>query len=123
MAFSDLPAARESDVLFARRGLKLEDYCIENSIDYIPFDTFADIQCEVIKIAKVDQQKTQGKGMPSVFNPSANMWRKISSKAAVPMWSACSPSKEEKASVWPEAFTQKVEDKEERKVAVAAAPA
>lgn len=25
---SDLPAAREADVLFARRGLKLEEYCI-----------------------------------------------------------------------------------------------
>ena len=120
---SDLPAARESDVLFARRGLKLEDYCIENSIDYIPFDTFADIQSEVIKIAKIDQQKTQGKGMPSMFNPRANMWRRVSSKAAVPIWSAFTPSKEEKAFVWPETFTQKVEDREAGKVAVAAAPA
>jgi 2-hydroxy-3-keto-5-methylthiopentenyl-1-phosphate phosphatase len=31
---SDLPAAREADVLFGRKGLRLEDYCIENKIAY-----------------------------------------------------------------------------------------
>jgi 2,3-diketo-5-methylthio-1-phosphopentane phosphatase len=102
---SDLPAAREADVLFARRGLRLEEYCIEHGLDYIPFDTFADIQKEVIKIAKVDQQKTQGKGLPSNFNPRANMWRRVSSRAAVPVFAAMSPSKEEKAFLWPDNFT------------------
>jgi 2,3-diketo-5-methylthio-1-phosphopentane phosphatase len=29
---SDLPAAREADVLFARRGLRLEEYCVEHKI-------------------------------------------------------------------------------------------
>jgi 2,3-diketo-5-methylthio-1-phosphopentane phosphatase len=110
---SDLPAARESDVLFARRGLKLEEYCIENKLDYIPFDTFADIQKEVIKLAKIDQQRTQGKGLPAKFNPRANMWRRVSSKAAVPIFSVFSPSKEEKAFIWPEVFTEKVEKPEE----------
>ncbi|KAK9477698.1 2,3-diketo-5-methylthio-1-phosphopentane phosphatase [Lipomyces japonicus] len=47
---SDLPAAREADVLFARHGLRLEEYCIEHSIDFIPFDTFADVQHEVSRI-------------------------------------------------------------------------
>jgi 2,3-diketo-5-methylthio-1-phosphopentane phosphatase len=119
---SDLPAARESDVLFARRGLKLEQYCIENQIDYTPFDTFADIQREVIKIAKIDEEKTGGKGMPANFNPRANMWRRVSSKAAVPLFSAMSPSREEKAFMWPEVFTQQ-SIQEEGTAAVAAAPA
>lgn len=103
---SDLPAAKEADVLFARRGLKLEEYCIEHKIAYIPFDTFADIQKEVIKIAMVDEQKTQGKGLPINFNPRANMWRRVSSKTAVPVFSAVTPSIEEKAFVWPEKFTR-----------------
>lgn len=41
---SDLLAAREADVLFARKGLQLEDYCVEHGIKYLPFDSFADIQ-------------------------------------------------------------------------------
>ncbi|KAK9455445.1 HAD-like domain-containing protein [Dipodascopsis uninucleata] len=47
---SDLPAAREADVLFARHGLRLEEYCIEHGIEFIPFDTFADIEREIAKI-------------------------------------------------------------------------
>ena len=80
---SDLPAAREADVLFARRGLRLEEYCIENKIAYIAFDTFADIQKEVSKIMIEDQLKTCGLGVPARFNPRANMWRRVSSKNAV----------------------------------------
>lgn len=95
---SDLAAAREADVLFARRGLRLEEYCLEHKIKHIAFDTFADIQKEVIKIAKVDDAKTQGKGLPSNFNPRANMWRRVSSKAAVPMFSAFTP-RDEKVSL------------------------
>ena len=117
---SDLPAAREADVLFARRGLRLEEYCIEHFIDYIPFDTFADIQKEVIKIAKVDEQKTQGKGLPSNFNPRANMWRRVSSRAAIPVFATLSPAKEEKAFLWPETFTQTVPQNAQAKAAVAA---
>lgn len=119
---SDLPAAREADVLFARRGLKLEQYCIEHGLPYIPFDTFADIQKEVIKIAQIDEEKTHGKGLPATFNPRANMWRRVSSKSAVPVFAALSPSKEEKAFMWPDAFTQSaiVEDSEEATAAVAA---
>lgn len=119
---SDLPAAREADVLFARRGLKLEEYCIEHNIPYIPFDTFADIQREVIKIAQIDEAKTHGKGLPATFNPRANMWRRVSSKAAVPVFAALSPSKEEKAFMWPETFTQPatIHNKEDAKAAIAA---
>jgi 2,3-diketo-5-methylthio-1-phosphopentane phosphatase len=102
---SDLPAAREADVLFARRGLRLEEYCIEHKLPYIPFDTFADIQREVIKIAKIDDEKTKGKGLPSNFNPRANMWRRASSKTAVPVFAAMTP-RDEKMFVWPEIFTQ-----------------
>ncbi|KAE8440680.1 hypothetical protein EG329_006817 [Mollisiaceae sp. DMI_Dod_QoI] len=102
---SDLPAARQADVLFARRGLRLEEYCVENKIPYIPFDTFADIQREVEKIMVEDQQKTGGKGMPARFNPRANLWRRVSSKNAVPMYVAATPSKEEKMFLWPNAFS------------------
>ena len=80
---SDLPAAREADVLFARRGLRLEEYCIENKIAYIAFDTFADIQKEVNMIMVEDQQKTGGMGKPVRFNPRANLWRRVSSQKAV----------------------------------------
>ncbi|KAG9745725.1 2,3-diketo-5-methylthio-1-phosphopentane phosphatase, partial [Aureobasidium melanogenum] len=102
---SDLPAARHSDVLFARRGLRLEEYCIENKIAYIPFDTFADIQKEVIKIAKIDDEKTKGQGLPSNFNPRANMWRRVSSKKAIPTFAAMTP-RDERMFIWPETFSE-----------------
>lgn len=119
---SDLPAAREADVLFARRGLRLEQYCVEHNLPYIAFDTFADIQKEVIKIAKVDELRTHGKGLPSNFNPRANMWRRVSSRAAVPLFAALSPTKEEKAFMWPEIFTQTAtgQNKDDATAAVAA---
>jgi hypothetical protein len=102
---SDLPAAREADVLFARRGLRLEESCIENKLPYIPFDSFTEIQREVTKIAKIDDEKTKGHGLPSNFNPRANMWRRASSKKSVPLFAAMTP-RDEKMFVWPEAFTQ-----------------
>jgi 2,3-diketo-5-methylthio-1-phosphopentane phosphatase len=102
---SDLPAAREADVLFARKGLRLEEYCIENKIPYIGFDTFADIEKEVKKIMIEDEQKTGGAGKPARFNPRANMWRRVSSKTAVPAYVAATPTKEEKMFLWPEAFS------------------
>ncbi|KAF2838085.1 hypothetical protein M501DRAFT_992961 [Patellaria atrata CBS 101060] len=117
---SDLPAAREADVLFARRGLRLEEYCKEHKLPYIPFDTFADIQKEVIKIARIDDQKTKGKGLPSNFNPRANLWRRASSKKAVPIFAAMSP-RDEKMFVWPEIFTQMNEKPEAPALAAPAA--
>jgi len=39
-----------------------------------PFDTFADIQREAIKIAKIDEEKIKGQGLPSNFNPRVNLW-------------------------------------------------
>jgi len=102
---SDLPAAREADVLFARRGLRLEEYCIENGIKYIPFDTFADVERAVKAIMEEDERKTGGKGVPVRFNPRANMWRRVSSQNAVPRLVAATPSKEEKMFLWPEAFS------------------
>jgi 2,3-diketo-5-methylthio-1-phosphopentane phosphatase len=103
---SDLPAAREADVLFARRGLRLEEYCIEHTIAYIAFDTFADIQREVEKIMEEDERKTKGRGLPVKFNPRANMWRRVSSQNAVPRLVAATPSKEEKMFLWPNAFSE-----------------
>lgn len=44
---SDLAAAGQADVLFARRGLKLEQYCQKNAIPYIAYDSFTDIQNEL----------------------------------------------------------------------------
>ncbi|TKX20594.1 Pdp3-interacting factor 1-like protein [Elsinoe australis] len=102
---SDLPAAREADVLFARRGLALEEYCVDNKLAYIPYDTFADIQKEVIRIARIDDEKTKGEGLPTNFNPRANMWRRASSKSAVPIFAAKTPA-HEKMFVWPEAYTE-----------------
>ncbi|TEY47429.1 hypothetical protein BOTCAL_0305g00130 [Botryotinia calthae] len=103
---SDLPAARQADVLFARRGLRLEEYYVEHKIPYIPFDTFADIQKEVQKIAEEDQLKTGGAGKPARFNPRANLWRRVSSQNAVPSYVAATPTKEEKMFLWPESFSE-----------------
>jgi len=80
---SDLAAAREADVLFARRGLRLEEHCKEHNIPYIPFNTFSDIKREVEAISLEDQKKTGGVGKPVRYNPRANMWRSLSSKEAV----------------------------------------
>lgn len=80
---SDLAAASQADVLFARRGLRLEQHCQEHGIGYIPFDSFADIKKELEKIAREDQVKTGGVGKPARYNPRANLWRRISSKEAV----------------------------------------
>ena len=80
---SDLAAARHADVLFARRGLRLEEYCIEHKMPYTAFDSFSDIKREIEKIAREDQSKTGGVGKPARYNPRANMWRRISSKEAV----------------------------------------
>lgn len=103
---SDLPAARQADVLFARRGLRLEEYCVENKIPYIAFDTFADIQKEVKKIMIEDEEKTHGQGRPARFNPRANLWRRVSSKNAIPRYIAATPSKEEKMFLWPNTFSE-----------------
>ncbi|KEY80523.1 2,3 diketo 5 methylthio 1 phosphopentane phosphatase [Aspergillus fumigatus] len=121
---SDLPAAREADVLFARKGLRLEEYCKENNISYIPFETFTDIKQNMELIMKEDQETTQGQGTPARFNPRANMWRRISSQQSVrpkpwntlvtsanylhqvPQFIAATPSKEEKMFLWPENFTE-----------------
>lgn len=102
---SDLPAARQADVLFARRGLRLEEYCVENDIAYIPFDTFAGIQKELEHIMEEDAQKTGGAGLPARFNPRANLWRRVSSKSAIPRYVVMSPQ-EERMFLWPEAFTE-----------------
>jgi hypothetical protein len=124
---SDLPADREADVLFARKSLRLEEYCIENKIPYIGFGTFADIQVEVEKIMKEDEEKTGGVGRPTRFNPRANLWRRVSSQQAVRpsqlrsyssmsadcpstlqllIYVASTRSREEKMFLWPHDFSE-----------------
>ncbi|KAK4176170.1 putative diketo-5-methylthio-1-phosphopentane phosphatase [Triangularia setosa] len=73
--------AREADVLFARKGLRLEGYCVEHGIKYLPFDR-----------------------KPARFNPRANMRRRVSSRHAVPRYVVMTP-KEERVFLWPEAFS------------------
>ena len=94
---TDLPAARECDVLFARRGLRLEEYCIEHNIAHIPFDTFKDIQAEVAQIGKDDRKSKKETSTPKFYNPRldhthllhshwsrANFWTRISSQKGIP---------------------------------------
>ncbi|KAI5790852.1 HAD-like domain-containing protein [Pyronema domesticum] len=107
---SDLAAAREADVLFARRGLRLEEYCRESHIPHISFDTFKDIQAEIIKIMKEDTKKTAGAGKPMHYNPRANFWRKAIKKKNVPRFVKNS-SIEEKMRLWPDTFTLRSGDK------------
>lgn len=101
---SDLPAAREADVLFARKGLKLEEYCVEHNIPYHAYETFADIQERIMAIAKADEEKTRGYGLPAAFNPRANLWKRASSRTAVPVYKAMTP-REERTIVWPQLAT------------------
>lgn len=70
-------------MLFARKGLRLEQYCIENKIPFTGFDSFSEIKKEVAAIMQEDQDKTGGVGTPARFNPRANMWRRVSSRQAV----------------------------------------
>ncbi|KAF9168199.1 hypothetical protein DFQ26_000766 [Actinomortierella ambigua] len=44
---SDLSAAREADVLFARRGRDLEKYCRTHKLPFLPFDTFEEVHAIV----------------------------------------------------------------------------
>ena len=95
---SDLAAAREADMLFARRGLRLEEYCRESKIPHVSFDTFKDIQTEIVRIMKEDTKKTAGAGKPIHYNPRANFWRKAVQKKNVwisraPYPSSSSPAK------------------------------
>lgn len=76
-------------MLFARRGLRLEEYCVENKISYIPFDTFADIQSELARLVQEDQEVTH---RTVQYNPRANFWRRASSKKAVPTLSSIQAS-------------------------------
>ncbi|KAA8909824.1 hypothetical protein TRICI_004345 [Trichomonascus ciferrii] len=56
---SDLAAANHADILFARRGLKLEKYCIKNKIPYIPYDTFEDVQVELERMINAQKEDEQ----------------------------------------------------------------
>jgi 2-hydroxy-3-keto-5-methylthiopentenyl-1-phosphate phosphatase len=66
--FSGLPAARECDVLFARLGLRLEEYCVAHNIFHIPFDTFKDTEREVTRIIKDDRKTNRETNIPKLYN-------------------------------------------------------
>ncbi|KNC97684.1 2,3-diketo-5-methylthio-1-phosphopentane phosphatase [Spizellomyces punctatus DAOM BR117] len=40
---SDISAAREADIVFAKKGKDLEKWCIRESVDYIPWEDFRTI--------------------------------------------------------------------------------
>ncbi len=46
--YSDIPASKEADILFAKEGRSLEKYCIKNNMSYISYRDFSDI----IKVVK-----------------------------------------------------------------------
>jgi len=77
---SDLPAAREADVLFARSGLRLEEYCVEHKIPFIPFESFGDIKKEIQTIINLDKKEKKENQQFRYFNRRANFWRRASSK-------------------------------------------
>ncbi|KAK9707601.1 hypothetical protein K7432_010062 [Basidiobolus ranarum] len=40
---SDISAAREADILFAKKGCDLEAWCIKEGVKYIPFEDFSQV--------------------------------------------------------------------------------
>lgn len=74
---SDLAAASQADVLFARKGLKLEQYCQKNKIPYIPYNSFKDIQTELeaLVIGNVNHDPAAKQAMevrPTVMRTSSH---------------------------------------------------
>jgi len=98
---SDLPAAREADVLFARKGLRLEEYCLEHRIPYIGFETFKDIQRDIERIMNEDVDTKKKTGKSKYHNPRANFWRRLSANSLTPKIIAKTPV-EDRVYYWPE---------------------
>lgn len=75
---SDLAAASKADVLFARRGLKLEEYCIEHRIPYIPYDSFADIQKDLESLVEGNVYHDESASVvPSLASSKSNSTNSI----------------------------------------------
>ncbi|KAG4303787.1 hypothetical protein PORY_002812 [Pneumocystis oryctolagi] len=53
---SDFSVVKDVDILFARKGLSLEKYCLERGIPYIPYETFADVQREISWIIPIHEE-------------------------------------------------------------------
>jgi len=47
---SDFPVASVADILFAKRGYRLEKYCVSQGIDFHPFDNFDDVWAVLTKL-------------------------------------------------------------------------
>lgn len=69
---SDLPAANQADLLFARRGLKLEQYCIEHKIPYIPYDSFTDIEMYIATMIKGNSYHNTSECSSTSLSPVAS---------------------------------------------------
>ncbi|KAK4225351.1 hypothetical protein QBC38DRAFT_511145 [Podospora fimiseda] len=82
-----LPAAREADVLFARKGTEVGRVLLLNM----------GLSGILEGILREDEEKTGGKGRPVRFNPRANMWRRMmSSRNGVERFVVMSPMREDK---------------------------
>lgn len=86
---SDLAAASQADILFARQGLALEDYCIEHRIPYIPYDSFADVQSELENLVvgniyhDATAKKVAASGRPSYMRTSSTSQVPVESSRAI----------------------------------------
>lgn len=63
---SDLAAAGQADILFARKGLKLEQYCVKHSIPYIPYNSFKDIQQQLNVLIEGNPNHKKSNPVPTV---------------------------------------------------------
>jgi len=59
---SDISAARETDLLFAKKGRDLVLHCLQENVPFYPFDTFAEINAVVADL------ETGRKTIPQVVN-------------------------------------------------------
>ncbi|ORX83409.1 hypothetical protein K493DRAFT_320268 [Basidiobolus meristosporus CBS 931.73] len=46
---SDISAAREADILFAKKGRDLEEWCIKEKVEYVPFENFSQVLLAIQK--------------------------------------------------------------------------
>ncbi|ANB12691.1 hypothetical protein AWJ20_958 [Sugiyamaella lignohabitans] len=71
---SDLAAASQADIIFARRGLKFEEYCIEHRFPYVPYDSFADILVDIRALVRGNEyHDPNGTVSPSEVNSPSSV--------------------------------------------------
>lgn len=67
---SDLAAAGQADILFARRGLKLEQYCVKNKIPYIAYDSFEDVRKQLTVLVNGNPNHDKNQPAPTIVPSS-----------------------------------------------------